>query len=111
MQRNALTKIVAAIAHKRPAIVRATSKDIDLVATIRSLLGLPDFARFRIHGQAVTVAMTTGENCRLDVRPSKERIILRNRSIVFESDGFARIVSEILRPLDLFRSGCTDAHI
>src|SRR6185295_8653464 len=45
-------RIVAAIAHDRPAVILASLDDVELVAAVRAVLGLPELARHGMHCKA-----------------------------------------------------------
>ena len=46
------SRIRAAVAHDRPAVVRAGLQDVDLVAAVGAVLVLPHLASAGMHGQA-----------------------------------------------------------
>src|SRR5262249_25080773 len=81
----------------RPAVVFASLDDIQLVATLRAVLCLPEFARLRMKREPHRVADPHG----VDLRPVSglvhERVVLRRSPIVVQPEDFSVDAGWILR--------------
>src|SRR4030095_16434790 len=72
--------VVASHRDDGPSIVVSRGEDVDLVATHRPDLRLPQLTGFRIDGKAVSVAMAVGVDLRLGPRLPDERIVRWHRA-------------------------------
>ena len=76
-----------------------------------SLFCFPHLSGLRIHGEAVSVAMSHRVNARLVARAPNESILRGDRPIVAQPHDLAGVVVRILSATDLRRTWCTDRHV
>ena len=91
------SRVAAAEAHDRPAVVGARLQDVDFVAAVRSHFVLPHLAGRRMHGEAERVAVAERVDLRLVSGASDERVVRRHGAIVIEAQHLARVAVRILR--------------
>src|SRR5262249_53987865 len=90
----------------RPAIVASRRDDVDLVATVWSVLGRQDGAGRFMNRQAELIAVPVREDLGGPSGLAHERIVRRNRPVVAQPEHFAVDAIPILRFLAERRSGC-----
>src|SRR5262249_29882207 len=83
-------------ADHRPAVVADGLDDVDLVATARPVLVLPQFSAFGMEREALRVAVAVAPDLGLGARPADERIVRRHRAVGPHAQDLAEMVAEIL---------------
>src|SRR5262249_60665682 len=81
----------------RPALILALLDDVDLVATARPMLVLPQLPGHGVEREALGIAMAVAPDLRLGGRPADEGIVRRDRAIGPDANDLAEIVGKILR--------------
>jgi len=89
--------VIDAEAHDRPAIVQRWANEIDFVAAARPMLGGPELAGDRMHGETLRVAMAVAPDRGHRTGSADERIVWRNRAVVAQTMNLPVGRAEILR--------------
>src|SRR5215468_8060401 len=89
--------VVDAVADHRPAVVLAFLDDVDLVATARPVLVLPQLPGHGVEREPLGIAMAVAPDLGLGGRPADEGIVRRDRAIGPDANDLAEIVGKILR--------------
>src|SRR5437867_2646145 len=91
-------RVGAAVGDDRPAIVQASLDDVDLVAALRAVIGLPQLAGFWMNGQPQGVPNAQSVNLRLVPGPADEWIVFGRAPIFIQTENLAGVLGRVLRP-------------
>jgi hypothetical protein len=88
--------VVDAVGDDRPAVIDAGADDVDLVASLRTVLMRPEFAGLRMQCRALHVAVAEGELFRFPAGLADEGVVGGDAPVVVQADYRAGM---IVRPL------------
>ena len=91
--------VFAAMADRRPAVIAALLRDVDLVAAARPVLMRPDLAGLRVHRHALRVAVADGIEFRRPAigLPGGMRVVVRHRAVGVQPQDAAGMRRRVLR--------------
>jgi len=90
-------RILDAIADRRPAVVAAGERAVQLVAAARAVLVGPQLARIRVERRALYVAVPVGPDLRQRAGTIHERIVGRHLAVALDAHHLAEVRVERLR--------------
>src|SRR5262249_10383851 len=94
-------RVVRAVTDDGPAVVLALLDEVDLVAALRAVLGLPERARGGGERETLRIAVAPAPDLGQRALPSAERIGLRNRAVVVQPHDLALAAAQVLRRMAL----------
>src|SRR4030095_8524199 len=94
---NECPGVVASCRNKRPAIVMTGDQYVHLVAAHGADLRLPEFSRFRMEREPVSIAMAVGKNFGLRPGTSDKRVVGGNCAIIPKPKRLSDMIAWILR--------------
>ena len=86
---NFPAEVLDAVRDRRPAIVLARARNVDLVAAARAVLDFPQLTGGRVQRRGLDVAMAKRPDLGPDALLSHERVVPRNRSVRIQSHDFS----------------------
>ena len=94
--RDGTTLVLDAIRDRRPSVVLAFARDVELIAAASAVLNLPQLTRRRMHRGGLHVAMTERPDFRPDASLADERIVFGDRAIGIDADNLADAAVHLL---------------
>ena len=108
---NERAGVIAPRRDQRPAVVVTRVKNVHFIAAHGTDFRLPELAGFRIHRQAVAVAVAISEDLGLGSRASDERIVGRHGAVVAKPQRLSHVIVQTLglhAQTVVFRAGAAD---
>ena len=100
MNRQAAS-VVHAVPDHRPTVVQSGKDSVELVPTLRSVLGNPDVSRLRMDGQTLRVPVSVAPDFGACIPLAGEGIVGGHTAVVIETIDGAVVVRDILRGVGL----------
>jgi hypothetical protein len=89
--------VLTSVGHIRPTVVLARANDVDLVATLRPVIDLPEFAGLRMKRRAFRILESVREGFGQYCRAAQPGIVFRNRAITVDANDAAGEVAAYIR--------------
>src|SRR5690606_17257416 len=93
--------VVHAMADHRPAVVAAGTGDVQLVAALGTVFGLPELTGIRMQGRALHVAVAVRPDRRQRLLAAGEGVVGRNAAVAFDPVNLALALVQALHALGL----------